>query len=835
MDKRVFLQKIRAIFIYLGFVCLVTSAIMIIRVFSQLRPKTVQAFHIPAEANHRVLFLCSYDPLYFTYEAQRKGLEKVLYPRGIEYDVIFMNSREWNTGSDMAFYRTFLESHLSGKKHYDGIFAGDDAALKFVLEYQDVFFKDLPIVFFGINDLELAEKGAKNPFITGYFEYSYFVDTLNLARKIFPERNRIVALRDKTNTGIVEENIFKEQKDNYPDCIFVNIDTSSLSHAELSERLEMFGNDAVIFYMTCFSDKNGLISMATRTNILAKHAKVPIFRSYIGAEGEGVFGGVALDFEKHCELAAKTMADVLSGADISTIPLNKDSPARISFDYMLAKKYGVDFSLIPKNAVFFNKPESFLEHYGSLIPPISLLALSFLFFLGALQASAENLQLSNKELTISHDNLAKSQAELLYKTEHDEVLDIYNRRTSLELIAKNFSQSDVYSVVVLDIDGFKELNENYGHQVADSVLQYLVAEFKEMEKKRGWFLARFGGDEFLIVIRNEHLSVSEGSVKEIFDIVRTPVPLGDESISITVSMGISNSDGITKPVQHVINAEVAMYEAKDRGKNGAFIYGEEMKERMREEGRIKDKLLEAFDNNGFYMLYQPQINAETKEVSGYEALVRMKTPGIFPGQFIPVAERSGWIWRIGRITTELVIKQLSEWKAQGKTLHPVSVNFSSNQLNDYGYIGFVEDLLKKYDVEPSLLEIEITEGLFLEKSVLADQIFKRFKEKGIRLLMDDFGTGYSSLGYLTYIPVDVIKLDKSLVDTYLVEGKDSFIRNIINLMHDLGKEMIIEGVEHSWQFNRLREFGADVIQGYYFSKPISAEEAIDFAVKTDGC
>ncbi len=101
--------------------------------------------------------------------------------------------------------------------------------------------------------------------------------------------------------------------------------------------------------------------------------------------------------------------------------------------------------------------------------------------------------------------------------------------------------------------------------------------------------------------------------------------------------------------------------------------------------------------------------------------------------------------------------------------------------------------------------------------------------------MDDFGTGYSSLGYLTYIPVDVIKLDKSLVDTYLVEGKDSFIRNIINLMHDLGKEMIIEGVEHSWQFNRLREFGADTIQGYYFSKPISAEEAIDFAVKTDGC
>ena len=164
-------------------------------------------------------------------------------------------------------------------------------------------------------------------------------------------------------------------------------------------------------------------------------------------------------------------------------------------------------------------------------------------------------------------------------------------------------------------------------------------------------------------------------------------------------------------------------------------------------------------------------------------------------------------------------------------MHPVSINYSSNQLNDHGYIDFLADLLKEYGVPSDLIEIEITEGLFLEKSALADDIFKRFKSMGIRLLMDDFGTGYSSLGYLTYIPVDVIKLDKSLVDTYLVDGKDSFIRNIIHLMHDLNKEMIIEGVEEEWQFNRLKEFGADTIQGYYFSKPLPAEEAIDFKVE----
>jgi EAL domain-containing protein (putative c-di-GMP-specific phosphodiesterase class I) len=139
--------------------------------------------------------------------------------------------------------------------------------------------------------------------------------------------------------------------------------------------------------------------------------------------------------------------------------------------------------------------------------------------------------------------------------------------------------------------------------------------------------------------------------------------------------------------------------------------------------------------------------------------------------------------------------------------------------------------LDKYDIDPEYFEIEITEGIFLEKSALADQVFKRLTEAGIKLLMDDFGTGYSSLGYLTYVPVDIIKLDKSLVDNYLVDGKESFIKNIIHLMHDLGKQMIIEGVEEEWQFKKLQKFGADAIQGYYFSKPLPADQAIIFKAK----
>ena len=176
-----------------------------------------------------------------------------------------------------------------------------------------------------------------------------------------------------------------------------------------------------------------------------------------------------------------------------------------------------------------------------------------------------------------------------------------------------------------------------------------------------------------------------------------------------------------------------------------------------------------------------------------------------------------------------MVRQLAAWQEEGQTLYPVSVNFSSKQLSDTGYVDFLEDLLKKYHVSPKYIEIEITEGIMLDRSAQAEELFKRFEEIGIRLLMDDFGTGYSSLGYLTYIPVDVIKLDKSLVDNYLVDGKDAFIDDMIRLIHDLDKEMTIEGVEQEWQYCRLKEFGADTIQGFFFSKPLPPEEAIRFA------
>jgi EAL domain-containing protein (putative c-di-GMP-specific phosphodiesterase class I) len=209
----------------------------------------------------------------------------------------------------------------------------------------------------------------------------------------------------------------------------------------------------------------------------------------------------------------------------------------------------------------------------------------------------------------------------------------------------------------------------------------------------------------------------------------------------------------------------------------------------------------------------------------------MKSAAASPAVFIPIAESTGWIRQIGRITTEKAVRQIAEWQKAGAVTRPVSINFSAAQLGDKQFIQFLKDLLKTTGVSSSLVEIEITESLFMRDSKQAEELMKEFRDMPVLLLMDDFGTGYSSLSYLTYIPVSTIKIDKSLIDTYLVPGRDSFIRDVINLSHDLGKKVTCEGVETRMQYERLKEFGCDVIQGYYFSKPLPAGAVPHFRVE----
>lgn len=416
---------------------------------------------------------------------------------------------------------------------------------------------------------------------------------------------------------------------------------------------------------------------------------------------------------------------------------------------------------------------------------------------------------------------------MIYKAQHDELLDIYNRCYAMGFLAEQESAGKYYSFVMIDIDNFKSVNSTYGHDLADEALKRVAKRLKALSNENNWILSRYGGDQFLLLI-DEPITQKHPALQMICSIFDQPFLFGSIELRLSACISASNAERARCTEDQINNVEEAMLTAKANGKGSIFFYTKELQEKIAEEKRISSRIAEALDNDGFYMVYQPKVGVKEVELTGFEALIRMKDSGLHPGQFIPIAEKNGWIWKIGRITTEKVIRQLAAWRNEGHALYPVSVNYSSNQLCDLEYVDFLEDLLNRYDIDPKYIEIEITESVLVDQNDQANELFKRLQQLGIRLHMDDFGAGYSSLGYLTYIPVDVIKLDKSLVDNYLVEGKADFIDDVIRLVHDLNKEMTIEGVEQNWQFQRLKDFGADTIQGYYFSKPLLAEEAIRF-------
>ncbi len=790
----------------------------------------------PTKVTHRVLFLCAYNPLYFTYEAQESGLKEGLYPHGIEFDVVYMDVKNYGTQEDIRNFHDYLKERLKKDRGYEAILLGDDDALLFALEYQDELFKDYPMVFFGVNDIDLAMSAAENPRITGFYEKEYLGVCLELAAETMPDRKTFVALHDSSAAGNADVEIFYSYDQKYPDYVFTDINTSEITEDQLIEELKNLPEDSVLFYMTCYSDSEGkTYSMLDRTNTIVTYAKVPIIRNYAGGRDQGVLGGTYMDFKAQCRDAALVVADVLSnGTDINTYGLDTDTPSQTSVNYKLMQKYGIDEELLPEGTEFVDKPMDVIEYYSGIIPVAFVIVTGLIIFVIASNMAVEQQKLANLQIKKSKEALEKSQKQLIYQAEHDELLDLLNRKTTVVTLNLRLKPADMYSILMIDVDGFKTINENYGHALSDKILVNLAGELKRMEKNYQWLVGRYGGDEFIIMVPDVSLNERSTEIRELLDLFRKSMTIEDEVIQLSASIGIANSDGVSSPEQHIINAEMAMYEAKEHGKDTAFVFTEALQLRMKEENRIKGIILEAFEKDLFYMVYHPKVDTKTRELAGFEALVRMKNLDKSPAVFIPIIEKNGLVARLGRVTTKLVVKQLAEWKAQGKDLLPVSINYSTKQINDFSYIEYLRELLEKYDISPEYVQLEMTESLFLEKNHQTMRLFDKLKKMNIKLLLDDFGTGYSSLGYLTYVPIDEIKLDKSLVDAFLVEGKDNFIRDVILLAHDLNKTIVIEGVEQKWQYERLLEFEADAIQGFYFSKPLHADEAMDFVASEDG-
>ena len=454
----------------------------------------------PVDVAHRVLFISSYNPLYFTFDDQEKGLKEGLYPNGIEYDVAFLDSKNYNSAEDIKAFHDFIRSRINSNRNYEGLLVGDDDALKFVLEYQQELFDGMPIVYFGVNEAALAKQAQNRDNVTGFYEKNYLSDTVNLAVRLFPERRNIVALHDESAAGIADMGIFKSLRINYPDHSFSEIDTSKLTEDEIQAALEGLGDDSLLVYMTAYTDAEGNhYSMESRTAFVVQHAHVPIFRNYTGGEGQGVLGGVCMDFETQCREAGQLESDYIEGRrDMSDKKLNDEATSRTEFDYSLLEEYGLDLSLLPGDTVYFNRPETFAERYGSIMIPVGLITFALILLLISSQMAVRKARLDNAEILKAKDELELSKEEMQYRAEHDDLMGLLNRRAARERLREELSPEGDYSMVMADIDCFKSVNDSYGQQITDAVLKHYGVSLKELCDKKGWFASRYGGDQFFL-------------------------------------------------------------------------------------------------------------------------------------------------------------------------------------------------------------------------------------------------------------------------------------------------------------------------------------------------
>jgi len=385
------------------------------------------------------------------------------------------------------------------------------------------------------------------------------------------------------------------------------------------------------------------------------------------------------------------------------------------------------------------------------------------------------------------------------------------------------------ALLFLDLDQFKTINDSLGHSVGDLLLKGFAKRLKQGTREQD-AVARLAGDEFVVLLSTvKETGDAAVAAQRIVDSMAAGFVVQDRLLNVTCSIGISIfPDDCTRGEALMKNADIAMYCAKQSGRNMFQFFTKEMSVQALERLRLESSLRGALQRKEFFLVYQPQVDITTGRITSVEALLRWHHPElglIPPDKFIPFAENSGLIISIGEWVLKTACAQARQWQSDGLPVVPVAVNVSSVQFAQRNFVDLVRTALCETGLDPQYLELELTESLLISNADVMLAVLKDLKEMGVKLAIDDFGTGYSSLSYLRHFPVYKLKIDRSFVRDLTVNADDAAITDtIISMAKSLGLTVVAEGVENEDQFSFLQQHRCDEMQGFYFSKPLAAEE-----------
>lgn len=466
---------------------------------------------------------------------------------------------------------------------------------------------------------------------------------------------------------------------------------------------------------------------------------------------------------------------------------------------------------------------------GWLAVLIVILALTVLSI--ALIVSVLDSRMAARTALLS-DSLANANRELQFLALHDSLTKLPNRALLEDRLQQEIQMAlrarSRFSVLFLDLDGFKQVNDAFGHHIGDLLLveasQRIRAAIRGSDT-----LARLGGDEFVLITSAGEPADAASLADKLVLALRDPIVIAGHQLRITASVGIAiYGGGEILPTELLKNADAAMYHAKALGRDGYCFFETSMNEDAQNQLQLLQDLRLAQDRGELVLYYQPKIDADSGDVIGAEALLRWKHPVrglISPDQFIPLAEKTGMIFQIGVWVLDEACRQMSLWQAAGFTNWSVSVNLSAVQFNHPGLVAMVREALRRNALEPRYLTLEITESTAMRDADASMLILQQLSDMGIRISIDDFGTGYSSLLYLKRLPASELKIDRGFVRDLAQDTEDAaIISAIIALGRTLNLKIVAEGVETAAQQDFLTRLGCNSLQGYLLGRPAPAEQ-----------
>jgi diguanylate cyclase (GGDEF)-like protein/PAS domain S-box-containing protein len=432
---------------------------------------------------------------------------------------------------------------------------------------------------------------------------------------------------------------------------------------------------------------------------------------------------------------------------------------------------------------------------------------------------------------ISRDVTAQVEAEkaLAYQSLHDALTGLPNRVLLIDraerMLARARRHRSPIAALYVDLDGFKEINDNFGHAAGDELLRALAERLTSTIRDAD-SAGRLGGDEFVLLLESLEPDAGPELVAErICEVIAQPFELeavDGRSVSVTASIGIAVGQGASAD-ELLRDADFALYEAKAAGKNRWALFEHGMHLAAQSRLALEMDLKRALAGDQFFLLYQPTFDLQTQRITGVEALIRWRHPlrGILaPDSFIPIAEASGMIVPIGQWVLETACRQAAEWRDRGRPL-AVSVNVSARQLDRDGLVAGLGDALAASGLDPAMLTLEITETALMRDVDAAAARLRELKAVGVRVAIDDFGTGYSSLGYLRQFPVDALKIDRSFIAGIAASQQSkALIHTLVQLGKTLGLDTLGEGIEEDAQLRQLQAEQCDYGQGFLFARPL---------------